>query len=146
MRNKIFIAVSIVGLIAIRFVAGKWFYDPLISFFHDPEYLQHSLPEINVFSFSFFLFLRFLLNTFFGVLLVYFAFKQKALVQLTLIISGGLFAILFPQVIGLSVWASPDEYAWLFYTRRMLIHPVLILILLPAYLYYVYDSKQPQND
>lgn len=146
MKNKIFIALCVLGLVTVRFVSNQFFYDPLTAFFHDADYKMHALPAIQIPVFTFFLLLRFALNTGIGALLVYFSFKKIELVRLTLLISAVVGVVLIPQVVWLSIGASPDEYAWLFYARRMLIHPLLILILLPAYMYYVYDLKKATHD
>lgn len=146
MKNKLVIASCVIGLVAVRFISNQFFYDPLIGFFHNADYKLQTLPEIQLVLFSIHLLLRFGLNTTISTLLVYFLFHRKGLVRLTLIISAILGVILIPQVIFLSVRASPDEYAWLFYTRRMLIHPLLILILLPAYMFHIHESKQGSND
>lgn len=146
MKNKWIVIAGVLGLVATRFVGQHYFYDPLTAFFHMADYKTHELPAIHSGRFAFFLSLRYALNMFWSVLMVYFWFGKKDLVRLTLQIMGAAYLVLLPQVVFLSSWATPDQYAWLFYARRLLIHPLLILILLPAYMYYVYEQKQQKND
>jgi exosortase F-associated protein len=110
------------------------------------DYKAHELPAIHSGRLAFFLSLRYALNMFWSVLVVYFWFGKKDLVRLTMQIMGAAYLVLLPQVVFLSSWATPDQYAWLFYARRLLIHPLLILILLPAYMYYVYEQKKQQKN
>lgn len=144
MRFKsIYIILLVIGLVAVRFMSPYLFHDPLIEFFHSAEYYNNPLPEINLGFFTISLFIRFAINTSLTLGLVYVLFEKVELIRLTTFIYIGVWVILFPILILLVFYASGDEYRYLFYIRRILIHPVLTLILIPAFLY---NDRQVDNN
>lgn len=143
MNNKevVFVILAVFGLIAVRFLAPVVFYDPLIAFFHQSDYQIKSLPPIHFDSLFFSLLLRFLLNSVLTLVIIKGIFKRDELIRLTAIILSVLF-VLFTPVLFYLVWnSSPENYQFIFYIRRILIHPILALILIPAYLYHQKKSK-----
>lgn len=143
MNNKevVFAIFAVFGLIAVRFLAPVVFYDPLIHFFHQSDYQIKALPPIHFASLFFSLFLRFLLNSVLTLVIIKGVFKRDELIRLTAIILSVLF-VMFTPVLFYLIWGgSPENYQFIFYVRRILIHPLLALILIPAYLYHQKKSK-----
>lgn len=140
-RKGAYIFLIIVGLVAVRLVGGRLFYDPLIAFFHVPNYQDFSLPEIEFWKFTGALILRYSMNAILTLGLVYVIFKKLDLVKLTAIIFTIIFVILVPVFLWWAWHAEPNQYRYLFYVRRILIHPVLTLILIPALLYHDKGQK-----
>jgi len=125
----------IVALVGVRVIGSHIFYDPLIHFFHSASYQSTPLPEMNMWMFSISLFFRFVLNTVITLALIWTIFKKQELIKLTVVLYAFVFVILGSVLIWLVNFADFDQYRYLFYVRRILIHPVLTLILIPAFLY-----------
>ncbi|MFD1094144.1 exosortase F system-associated membrane protein [Salegentibacter chungangensis] len=129
------IGVLVVILAMIRFFEDSLFYDPLIEFYKS-GYLYNLVPEYELSPLLFNLIFRYALNSFISLLILYVAFLDRDIVKF----GGILYSILF--LVGIPVFAimllnlDSMSYMALFYVRRFLIHPVFIIILLPAFYYY----------
>jgi exosortase F-associated protein len=145
-KRNVYIVFLIFALVGVRVVGAHIFYDPLIPFFHNSEYQLMAIPEIDEWKFAFSLLIRFLLNTGLTLLLVKVIFDKPELIKLTGVILGMVFLVLTPMFLWLVFNAEPEQYRYLFYIRRILIHPVLTLILIPAFLYHERASKKTNND
>lgn len=129
------IGVLVVLLVLVRLFEHRLFYDPLINFYRY-DHLSGEIPETNFTKLMLHLGLRFWLNTAISLLILFVAFLDKnivkfaALLYLIIFLAGGLvFAWLMLNL-------EPGTVMSLFYVRRFLIHPMFILILLPAFYYY----------
>lgn len=134
MNSRRFIALgfSILGLFAVRFFETDLFYDPLIEFFKR-GYQSETLPKINGLSWGFNLIGRYLLNAFLSVMILNAIFQKKTIIQFSVILYGTIIVVLLPVLLGLIHYYEPGEYRGLFYVRRFLIHPVLLLLLIPSF-------------
>lgn len=122
-------------LVLVRFFEDSLFYDPLIHFF-ERDYLYGNVPEIEMSRLLFFLIIRYTLNTLISLLIIYVAFLDLEIVKfasilyaLLFLMGGGIFTVMLFNLDYL-------DYMALFYVRRFLIHPLFVLILLPAFYYY----------
>ncbi|WP_029037797.1 exosortase F system-associated membrane protein [Salinimicrobium xinjiangense] len=133
--TKIAIIIVLVGVLAlVRLYEYRFFYDPFMYFF---ERAYQSGETIN-YSFGMFfnVFLRFLINTFLSLLILWVAFQNRGIIKFAALIYAGFFVVLFPLFVYLMHHVQPQDYLAAFYVRRFLAHPLLILILLPAFYYY----------
>lgn len=130
------IGLLVILLVLVRMFEHQLFYDPLIDFYRYGGYLSGEIPEIDFIYLLFHLSLRFWLNTLISLLILYVAFFDKNIVKF----SALLYSIIF--IFGGITFAfflrnlDQNNVMTLFYIRRFLIHPVFILILLPAFYYY----------
>ena len=145
-KRSLYIVILIFALVGVRALGAHDFYDPLIPFFHNTDYQFMKIPELNSWKFIFSLMMRFLVNTGLTLLLVKVIFDKPGLVKLTGVILGIVFLVLAPIFLWLVFNAESEQYRYLFYIRRILIHPVLTLILIPAFLYNERASKKTSND
>ena len=133
--QKIGVIGLLIGLLAlVRLYEYDFFYDPFMYFFeqkyqpgesiHFPAYMF-----VNVFW-------RFLINTLISLLMLYVAFRSKQIIKFSAFLYLVFFVVLFPLFIYLMNHVQPDDYLAAFYVRRFLAHPVLVLLLLPAFYYY----------
>ncbi len=132
---KIIIILGLVGVLAlIRVYEYKFFYDPFMYFFEQ----AYQSGETIDFSFEMFfnVFLRFSLNTLVSLLILWVAFQSWGIIKFSGIIYLTFFTVLFPLFVYLMHHVQPQDYLAAFYVRRFLAHPLLILILLPAFFYY----------
>lgn len=128
------IGILVILLAMIRMFEYRFFYDPFMYFFENAFKPGQSLdfpPEM-----FFNVFLRFLLNTVISLAILYVAFRSWGIIKFASLIFIAFFVVLFPLFIYLMQNVTPNDYLAAFYVRRFLAHPVLILILLPAFFYY----------
>jgi exosortase F-associated protein len=85
---------------------------------------------------------RFLLNTIISLTILYVVFQEKGIVKFSVFVYALAFLILFPWMVWLIANASPESnYNILFYVRRFLIQPIILLLLLPAFYYHKYKHS-----
>ncbi|MDP2088781.1 MAG: exosortase F system-associated protein [Flavobacteriaceae bacterium] len=133
--QRIILIIVFVGILAlIRGLAGAVFYDPLLIFFKY-DYLNSTLPDTDFLKLIIHIFFRYSLNSSVSLAIIYLVFVKRDIV---------LFSI-WIFIIGFVVFAIPyyfiitnynkENYLLLFYVRRFLIQPILLLFLLPAFYY-----------
>lgn len=128
-------------LVLIRFYEDSLFYDPLIQFYNT-NYLHGIVPELDMSKLIFFLVLRFGLNSLISLAIIYVAFLDKEIVRFSAILFLLLF-LLGGTVLSIMLFNMESaDYMAIFYVRRFLIHPVFVLILLPAFYYYRLQQRR----
>ena len=128
-------------LVLVRAFEAKLFYDPLIQHFRY-HYLYEALPEFDTLKLFFFVFLRYVLNMIISLGIIYVIFKNKRLIKFSVkFYSVGFIVMSLVYYVLLSTEITGDQ--WLtFYIRRFLIHPLFVLILIPAFYYQKMLVKQ----
>ena len=133
---KIIMALCLVGiLVLVRAFEEALFYDPLTFFFKFIQG-QSSLPEFEMLKLLLNVVLRFLLNTLVSLGVLWVIFQNKDIIKLSGLMYGVLFVTFFAIFCYLLVSKSAsntDNFLSLFYVRRFLIHPILLLVLIPAF-------------
>ena len=138
------IACLVILLILVRLFENKLFYDPLIDFYRYGGHLSMQLPQINFSKLLVFLSLRFWLNTLISLGILFIAFRSKPMIKFSAILFSIFFVIGFAAFCFFYINLNQQNVMTLFYIRRFLIHPLFILILLPAFYYYqLQKSKKP---
>ncbi|HSP11727.1 MAG TPA: exosortase F system-associated protein [Salegentibacter sp.] len=134
---RILIIVVLVILLAlVRVFEDFLFYDPINEFYRSGYYMLNQLPQYKFTELLLNLSFRFWMNSLISLLILYVAFFDKNIVRF----AGLLYVLLF--VVGLIAYSyllsnlDRGHVMSLFYVRRFLIHPVFVLILLPAFYYY----------
>lgn len=141
-RNKIaLIGLLVILLAGIRFFEDFLFYDPLIEFFRS-NYLLGIIPPMNMAKLMMFLSLRFGLNTIISLAIIYIAFRSKSILKFSILLYGIFYVAAVLAFIFLVLNIEREHYLALFYVRRFLIHPLFLLILLPAFHYYRLTKKK----
>jgi len=125
----------VVLLAAIRFFEQDIFYDPLIIFFKS-DYLLGIIPPMDMAKLMINLTTRYALNTSISLLIIYISFKDLGILKFSTILYVILYALATSIFIFLVLNIEREHYLALFYVRRFLIHPLFLLILLPAFYYY----------
>ena len=132
---KIAMILGLVGALAlVRLYEYRFFYDPFMYFF-EQQYKPGEYIDFPAYMF-FNVFLRFLVNTLISLLMLWVAFRSWGIIKFSTLIYFTFFVVLFPLFIYLMLHVKPGDYLAAFYVRRFLAHPLLILILLPAFYYY----------
>jgi exosortase F-associated protein len=137
--NRIFqiftIVILVVFLAIIRRFSSEIFYDPLILFF-EQDYLNNSLPDFDLLKLSFNIIYRYSLNSVVSLAIIYILFKNKDLVYFSVwVFIIGFFVFIIPFYFFIENYQK-ENYLLLFYIRRFLIQPILLLLLLPAFYYH----------
>ncbi|WP_088324044.1 exosortase F system-associated membrane protein [Polaribacter tangerinus] len=135
MKKNIRILLIIVAfclLFLIRAFANKLFYDPLITYFKN-DYLYAKLPTIDFWQLLRNLFYRFVLNSFVTLLIIGLLFRKKELIKFTALFLAIAFVILIVVFAILLNNKFENGYLLPFYIRRFIIHPLFLLILIPAF-------------
>lgn len=126
-------------LVLIRMFAAELFYDPLISFFKS-AYHTEPLPDVNFWKLLANLSFRFWINTIVSLMILWLLFRKKSIIQF----SGWLYLLVYIGLILMFVLivhtSEAGEHLVLFYVRRFLIQPLLLLLLIPAF----YFKKRSQ--
>lgn len=142
LQNKIaflFILLCLGGLIAVRSFEDHWFYDPFLDYFKN-DYLNLPFPEFDGIKFFLSLSFRFFLNTFFSLLMIYFLFKDVEIIKFLSLIYTISFVLLMAVFFAIILFWDESSNFLLFYIRRFLIQPLLLLLLIPA----IYFQKRAE--
>lgn len=119
-------------LIAVRVFVQPYFYDPLIEYFKN-DYLHTAIPNLNFSKFFLNVFYRYTLNTIISLAIIYLFFNTLKIVFFSVkfyVIAFVIFSL------ALFVFLKLDfDYKLIFYTRRFLIQPLFLFLLLPAFYY-----------
>ncbi len=135
---KQLLKIAIVILLVVLLVSVRYFedlfYDPLILFFKE-DYLHNQLPEINLSLLFVNYGLRYFINSFISLILIWVIYHNKSYMRF----SGYFYLISFVLLLSLLYFLlqinQPAYFTILFYVRRFIIQPVFILLLLPAFYY-----------
>lgn len=127
----VLLAVLIGILVLVRQYEHRFFYDPMMAFFNNEYAAGEEIPLQWLLN----LVLRFLLNSFVSLGILYLCFQKWSVVKFSGLLYFLLFLCLFPAFIILVGEVTSDNYLNVFYIRRFLIHPVLLLLLIPAFFY-----------
>ena len=135
------IGVLFLMLIGVRILAQNYFYDPLINYYQN-DYLYMDIPKLSFTKFWGFLLLRYFLNMGLSLIIIYLTFLNKKVMAFSI-----RFYVLALLVLSLLFWALLEfdlnlGYRLTFYVRRFLIHPVFLIILLPAFYYQKLNQRK----
>ncbi len=125
----------VVLLALIRFYEKSLFYDPLIDFYR-AEYLHGVIPQFETGKFFLHVFFRFWMNTALSLAILYMAFFERSILKFSCLLYVVLFLSCFSVFAYLIFNIEDQHFMALFYFRRFLIHPLFVIILLPAFYYY----------
>jgi exosortase F-associated protein len=128
-------------LIAIRAFVEPFFYDPLILYFKN-DYLHKAIPKVNTSQYFVHIFLRYFLNTSLSLAIIYLIFNNLKTLLFSLKFFIIAFIILNFLLFIMLKFSIFDSYIFIFYVRRFLIHPLFLLILIPAFYYQKIIAKE----
>ena len=144
MPNKffryLFILIAFFLIIGIRFFEDALFYDPFLTFFKT-DYQNKPLPNVDALQLILNLFLRYFANTLLSIAIIYLLFLNKTHVKVAFVLYLILFVLLIAIFSYLLFVSEHPNYLVLFYVRRFLIQPVLLLLLIPAFYFQKLTTK-----
>jgi len=134
-RVKIPIIIALFGLlILVRAFGSQLFYDPFTAYFKN-AYLNEAIPAYSSVKLWGSIFFRYTINTIISLAIIYVAFQKKGLVKFSIKFYIAAFLVLGIFYFILLQFEMINGHLFTFYVRRFLIHPVFVLILLPAFYY-----------
>ncbi|MEQ6125196.1 exosortase F system-associated protein [Pseudotenacibaculum sp. MALMAid0570] len=128
-------------LFLVRAYEMDLFYDPLIEYFQN-DYLYKPIPEINSWHLVVDMLFRYTINSLITLGIIYIIFHNKKYVKF----SG--FLLMFSFMIMIAIFSMllrtnfEAGYLFPFYIRRFIVHPLFLLILLPAFFYHQRITKK----
>ncbi len=133
------ILILFLSFVLIRAFASKLFYDPFITYFKN-DYLHKAIPEFNSVKLVLNILYRYLLNFFLSMGIIYLLF-QKQYLKFSIWFYTIAFVILIILFFIIIQFIESYTYLPLFYIRRFLIHPIFVLLLIPAFYYQKQHAK-----
>jgi len=129
-------------LVLVRLFSYKFLYDPFIEYFRH-DYLDSPIPEFNNYRLFFNMLIRYSINSIISLLIIWIAFQRMQFLRFSVkfyviaffFLSFAFFTILNGEL--------KQGYLLAFYIRRFIIHPLFVLILLPAF-YFNYHKNELQ--
>ncbi len=128
-----FIVISLVLLAFVRTFESEIFYDPFIAFYKS-EYFHKSLPDFDSIKLFLNLLFRFSLNSLLSIFIIFKLFKEKSILRIVT------YLYLFIGLVLITIFyfyinTSKPDFMILFYIRRFLIQPILLVLFIPAFYY-----------
>ncbi|SFD28515.1 exosortase F-associated protein [Flavobacterium phragmitis] len=140
-KLQIFIAVIVILCFAlIRSFETKLFYDPFLNYFKD-DFKDLPYPKFNGLKLFFGLFFRYFLNSALSLLLIYTLFQNQDIFKFSLIVYS-FFIVLLLVAFFVILEYFPNANWLLFYVRRFIIQPILVLLFIPGFYYQLQSSKK----
>jgi len=128
------VVIGIFGLIGVRMLEDRLFYDPFLNYFHE----ANKNMDFPVFEWGKLIlghFFRFILNLLFSCLILQCLFKNKEWTIQGAILIGIIFAITFPIYLYCIHTQFEIGYLFSFYMRRFVIQPLVLLLVVPLFYY-----------
>ena len=130
----IIVIIAIFGLIGVRVVEEKIFYDPFLEYFHEAN-KKADFPDFEWTKLILNYLFRFFLNLIFSAIAVHFIFKKKDWTIQAAILMALVFAITFPIYLFCIHTKFEIGYLFSFYMRRFVIQPLILLLIIPMFYY-----------
>ncbi|WP_336734626.1 exosortase F system-associated membrane protein [Chryseobacterium sp. VD8] len=130
----ILVILGILGLISVRILEDRIFYDPILTYFHEanknlpfPDFEWGKLIPGYIF--------RFILNLLFSCVVIHFWFRNKQWTIQGAVLITIIFAITFPIYLYCIYDRFEIGYLFSFYMRRFVIQPLTLLLIIPMFYY-----------
>lgn len=132
--NWILVFAGILGLVSVRFLEDKIFYDPFLAFFKG-NYKVAQIPEFLWGKLIISHFFRFFLNLFFSAVVIHFMFLNKKWTLQAVVLITVAFLFFFPIYLWCLYTKMEIGYLFTFSVRRFVIQPIILLLIIPIFYY-----------
>ena len=129
------------ALVLVRAFEQVLFYDPFIEYFRN-DYLHEPIPKYSGSKLLLGMALRYGINTLISLVLIYVAFFKVEYLRFSVKFYLLAFIVLTSTFFIILKGELANGYLFAFYVRRFIIHPLFVLILLPAFYYKQLTSRQ----
>jgi exosortase F-associated protein len=137
LTNKIRFCVAlllILLLVSVRAYENSLFYDPFLSYFKG-DFNVMPLPKYDLLPFLMGLLFRYGLNSVLSLGLIYVLFKDLLMIKFASFLYLFFFVALIVLFFSIIYYSGSHNNWLLFYVRRFLIQPILVLLFIPAFYY-----------
>lgn len=125
----------VMGLICVRLFEKTLFYDPFIIYF------KHSgrvgLPDYDTVRLFLHYGLRYGINSLISLGMLWLLFRDKGIIKLTSLLYAALFLV-FALALLIVLQDNDPSQKLIFYLRRFIIQPLLLLLFVPAFYFQKY--------
>lgn len=132
--NWILVFAGILGLVSVRFLEDKIFYDPFLEFFKG-DYKVSQIPDFIAWKLLLSHIFRFLLNLFFSAVVVHFLFLNKKWTLQAIALMTIAFLFFFPIYLWCLFSKMEIGYLFTFSVRRFVIQSIVLLLVIPIFYY-----------
>lgn len=132
--NLLIVILGIFGLIGVRILEDKIFYDPFLNYFHVAN-KSMQIPDFEWIKLILNYFFRFSLNLLLSAIVVHFIFNNKKWTIQAVVLMVIVFAITFPIYLYCISTKFEIGYLFSFYMRRFVIQPLILLLIIPMFYY-----------
>ena len=132
--NFILVFAGILGLVSVRFLEDKIFYDPFLEFFK-ADYKVAQVPDFIWGKLMLSHFFRFALNLIFSAIVVHFMFLNKKWTIQAVFLMAVTFLFFFPIYLWCLYSKMEIGYLFTFSVRRFVIQPIILLLIIPIFYY-----------
>ena len=132
--NFILVFAGILGLVSVRFLEDKIFYDPFLEFFK-ADYKVAQVPDFIWGKLMLSHFFRFALNLIFSAIVVHFMFLNKKWTIQAVFLMSVAFLFFFPIYLWCLYSKMEIGYLFTFSVRRFVIQPIILLLIIPIFYY-----------
>ncbi len=139
--STLMILLLVAAVVTVRLFQEDLFYDPLNEYFHI-NFQQTPYPEMYLWKIMVSNSLRFLINSILSLWIIWFLYKTVAFVKAGLWVYLFAFLFLSTAIVMLLQLDSSLAKMALFYTRRFLIHPLLLFVLAAGFYYLKNKNRQ----
>lgn len=132
--NWIIVILGFFGLIGVRMMEDRLFYDPFLDYFHLAN-KDATFPDFDLIPLILNYLFRFLLNLILSAVVVHFIFKNKQWTVQAMVLMLIVFVITFPLYLYAISTKFEIGYLFSFYMRRFVIQPLILLLIIPMFYY-----------
>lgn len=129
------------ALVMVRAFEQTLFYDPFIKYFED-DFLHAPIPKFSGSKLLISMTFRYALNSIISVLAIQVAFQNRDFTIFSVKFFVLAYFILMITFLIILKGELAHGYLFAFYIRRFLIHPLFVLLLLPAFYYKQLNSNE----
>ncbi|RZJ35884.1 MAG: exosortase F system-associated protein [Flavobacterium sp.] len=121
----------VLALAAVRAFEDELFYDPLLVYFKS-DFTNTPIPSLDETKLFAHLAFRYGLNSMLSLAVLYVLFRDRELVRFSAVVYFVFFLLLVASFFC-TLHFGPENKLVLFYIRRFLIQPILLLLFIPAF-------------
>ena len=132
--NFILVFAGILGLISVRSLEDKIFFDPFLEFFK-ADYKVAQVPDFIWGKLMLSHFFRFALNLIFSAIVVHLMFLNKKWTIQAVVLMAVAFLFFFPIYLWCLYSKMEIGYLFTFSVRRFVIQPIILLLIIPIFYY-----------
>lgn len=125
-------AIGLLGLIGVYVFQNQFFYDPFKGYPMIAGKLPHDFDAV---TYAYQKVIRYLLNDGFALALIYALFQERKYVQFAVYVFLFGLVVLLPTYLILFTFFSEQTYTYLNHLHRLVLNPVLMMLLVPAFFY-----------